>query len=214
MPLTRKPSARKRARKSTTAAKPHGTPLPADAPALLRAIEQSPDTAAHYVPAKYVGMLVLVSKTMRAVLHKARLPARVQVCCIWTLACYVCLFPMRPSVGMCPHLHPIQRTHMPTCEQTAKTASGQCIAQGLKDLSRFSCITEFYYTHRSQSLNMPASLANALKCQQLSVLCLALANMRDPATRHLASVVKACGTLQRLDISRTLLGDDLMKQLV
>lgn len=95
-----------------------------------------------------------------------------------------------------------------------KTAPAKSIAQGLKDLSRFSTITEFHYTPGSQSLHMPASLAKALKCQQLSVLCLAFANMRNPATRHLASVVKACGTLQRLDISRTLLGDDLMKQLV
>lgn len=80
MPLTRQPSARKRARKSTTAAKPPCTPLPPDASALLRAIEQSPDTAARYVPEKYVGMLVLVSNTMRAVLQQARLPASVQVC--------------------------------------------------------------------------------------------------------------------------------------
>lgn len=113
MPLTRKSPARKRARKSTTAAKPHGTPLPADAPALLRAIEQSPDTGAHYVPAKYVRMLVLVSNRMRAVLQKARLPARVQVCRIriQTLACYACLLPMRAVLqqAACPSPAPKSR---------------------------------------------------------------------------------------------------------
>lgn len=197
MPLTRRASARECARTSTTAA-----PLPPDAPALLRAIESSADTAAHFVPAECVGMLVLVSKAMRAVLQKARLPASVQVCHIGTPACYACL-----------DLHPSQQTHMPTREQTATTASGQCIAQGLKHLSRFSTITEFHYSAGSQSLHMPASLAKALQCQRLSVLCLASANMRNPATGHLASVVEACETLQHLDISRTLLGDALMLQL-
>lgn len=95
MPLTRQPSARKSARKSTTAAKPPCTPLPPDASALLRAIESSADTAAHYVPARYLCMLLLVSKTMRAVLQQARPPASVQVCRIQTLACYACLHPMR-----------------------------------------------------------------------------------------------------------------------
>lgn len=107
----------------------------------------------------------------------------------------------------------LEKAHMASHEQTAKTASGKCIAQGLEDLSRFSTITEFHYSAGSQSLHMPESLAKALKCLQLSVLCLASANMRNPATRHLATVVEACETLQRLDISRTLLGDDLMHDL-
>jgi Ran GTPase-activating protein (RanGAP) involved in mRNA processing and transport len=87
------------------------------------------------------------------------------------------------------------------------------MAEGLMNLSQFCTITEFYYTPGSQSLHMPASLAKALKCQQLSVLCLASANMRNPATGHLATVVEACKKLQRLDISHTYLGDSLMKQL-
>ena len=110
MPLTRQASARKRACKSTTAAKQHGTPLPPDAPALLRAIASSADTAAHFVPENYVWKLLLVSKTMRAVLEKARLPASVQVCrmqtlaCrILTLACYVCLHPMRAVLQKARH---------------------------------------------------------------------------------------------------------------
>ena len=80
MPRTRQDYARKRARKSTTVAKSHGTPLPPDASALLRAIESSADAAAYYVPARYLCMLLLVSKTMRRVLQQARLPASVQVC--------------------------------------------------------------------------------------------------------------------------------------
>ena len=96
MPATRQPSARKRARKSTTAAKPPCTPLPPDASALLRTIESSADTAVHFVPVESVSMLVLVSKTMRAVLQQARLPASVQVSHIYTLcllrvsACWCC----------------------------------------------------------------------------------------------------------------------------
>jgi hypothetical protein len=95
MPRTRQDYARKRARESTTAAKPHGTPLPPDASALLRAIESSADAAAYYVPADHLLMLLLVSKKMRAVLQQARLPASVQVCRIQTLACYACLHPTR-----------------------------------------------------------------------------------------------------------------------
>jgi len=80
MPLTRQASARKRACKSTTAAKLPCTPLPPDASALLRAIESSADTAAHFVPAASVSMLVLVSKSMRKVLEEVLLCASVQVC--------------------------------------------------------------------------------------------------------------------------------------
>lgn len=80
MPPTRQPSARKRARKSTTAAKPPCTPLPPDASALLRAIESSADTAALFVPADSVSMMLRVSNSMRVVLQNARLPASVQVC--------------------------------------------------------------------------------------------------------------------------------------
>ena len=57
---------------------------------------------------------------------------------------------------------------------------------------------------------MPASMAKALKPQQLTVLCLACANMRNPATPHLATVVEGCENLQSLDISKTYLGDGLM----
>lgn len=56
-------------------------------------------------------------------------------------------------------------------------------------------------------------MAKALEPQQLSVLCLAFANMPDPATRYLATVVEGCENLQRLDISKTYLGDGLMKEL-
>ena len=120
MPLTRQDSARKRACKSTTAAKPPCTPLPPDASALLRAIESSADTAAYFVPADHLWKLLLVSKTMRAVLQKARLPASVQVCRIQTLACYVCLHPMRAvlqkarlpaSVCLYPRPSPTLKSH-------------------------------------------------------------------------------------------------------
>jgi Ran GTPase-activating protein (RanGAP) involved in mRNA processing and transport len=56
-------------------------------------------------------------------------------------------------------------------------------------------------------------MAKALKPQQLSFLCLACANMSNPATRHLATVVEGWENLQRLDISKTYLGDDRMQQL-
>jgi len=87
------------------------------------------------------------------------------------------------------------------------------IAQGLVKLGQFCRIIEFHYDPGSQSLHMPASLAKALKCQQLSVLCLAFANMRNPATRYLATVIEACETLQRLDLSYTYLRDGLMQKL-
>jgi len=80
MPPTREPSGRKRARKSTTAAEPPCTPLPPDAPALLRVIESSADTAGLFVPAERVSMLVRVSWSMRKVLEKVCLSASVQVC--------------------------------------------------------------------------------------------------------------------------------------
>ena len=198
MPLTRKPSAPKRARKSATAAKPPCTPLPADAPALLRAIESSADTAAHYVPARYLCMLLLVSKTMRRVLQQARLPASVRLYHAQVL---------RPSPALdCT-------THLRGHGQATKTASAESIVQGLGNLSKLCIIKEFYFSPGRQFAKMPASMAKALKPQQLSVLCLAYANMPNPATRHLATVVEGCERLQRLDISKTYLGDARMLQL-
>lgn len=97
--------------------------------------------------------------------------------------------------------------------QTSETASGKSIAQGLANLRQFCTITEFHYTPGSKSLHMPASMAKALECPELSVLCLAFANMRKPATGYLAKVVEACKKLQRLDLSNTYLGDARMEQL-
>lgn len=107
----------------------------------------------------------------------------------------------------------IPRTDLRSHEQTLKTASAKSIAQGLTKLSQFCTITEFYDTPGRQYPHMPESLAKALKCQRLSVLCLASANMRNPAMRYLATVVEACENLQRLDFSKTYIGDALMQQL-
>lgn len=61
---------------------------------------------------------------------------------------------------------------------------------------------------------MPASLCNALvKCEELCFLSLAFANMRNAATKHLATVVQACSKLEYLDISNTFLGDTCMQLL-
>ena len=165
---------------------------------------------------------------MRAVLRQARLPASLQVCRIQTLACYACLHPMRAVLQMARlpasvrlyHAQVLRpspaldcTTHLRGHGQTSETATAESIVQGLGNLSKLCTITEVYFSPGRQFAQMPASMAKALKPQQLSVLCLACANMPNPATRHLATVVQGCENLQRLDISKTYLGDGLMKEL-
>jgi hypothetical protein len=210
MPAARQASARKRARKSTIAAEPIRTPLPPDAPPLLQAIDACGDIALSLMPAHRVAMLARVSNTMRAAMQDARPPASVQVRHLCTHHLCLCT-----SLHPCPHARLHSRIHTCMHKQTANTASPKDIAQGLKNLGQFCSIAEVYYSCQHQPVRMCADLRKAfVQCEELTSLSLAYVKMQKDGASFLAVVVRACSKLRCLDISKILVGDRRMQQVL
>ena len=193
-----------RARRAA-APRPRCIPLPADAPALLRAMDSCRDLVQALVPAKCVTRLLRVSKTTRAVLENAH-PRRL---CRFVAPVHL---PARLYTRVQTPVH--ARTDIRRHEQTSETASPKCIARGLKNLYRFGSITEVYFGRGYKSVWISPGLRTALvQCNGLLSLCLSYVKMRRDGAGLLADVVRACSQLRHLDISGSLLGDDHMKRL-